>query len=227
MFKRFFSQTIFLITLLIASQGYAQDRIIQGIVTTYESIPLVGVEVLIKSTNQVVKTDTLGKFAVSCNSRDKLRFFAHGFYNQKVKLKENTKFVAVNLNLKPGEKGKAYAIGYGHVLEEDRLSAISSLSDNNQDFSKYLDMYDLIKGRFSGVEVVGSEIRIRGKNTMGSSNAALIVVDGVVRNQSILGMISPITVKSIDIIKDGGSAIYGSQGANGVVLIETKKGGEN
>lgn len=227
MFKRFFSQAIFLISFLIASQAYAQDKIIQGIVTTYESIPLVGVEVLIKSTNQVVKTDTLGRFSVSCNSKDKLSFFAHGFYKQKVKLKENTKFVAVNLNLKSGEKGKAYAIGYGHVLEEDRLSAITSKSDNNEDFSKYLDMYDLIKGRFSGVEVVGTEIRIRGKITMGSSNAALIVVDGVVRDQSMLGMISPITVKSIDIIKDGGAAIYGSEGANGVVIIETKKGGEN
>lgn len=225
MIKIFISKTLLLLFLFTAINGQTQDKTIRGIVTTFDNIPLYDVEVLVKSSMQIVKTDSLGRFVVRCSFKDKLSFFAHGFYKQKVKLKKNTKFVAVNLNLKPGDKGKAYAIGYGHVLEEDRLSAITSLNDDRDDFSKYLDMYDLIKGRFSGVQVVGTEIRIRGKNTMGSSNAALIVVDGVVRDESMLSIIPPITVKSIDIIKDGGSAIYGSRGANGVVLIETKKGG--
>jgi TonB-dependent SusC/RagA subfamily outer membrane receptor len=223
---RLFTSTILIICFLIAGKVQAQDRVIQGKVTTFENIPLSEVEVQVKSTKQVVKTDTLGRFSVACDVKDKLSFFAHGFNKQKVKLKENTKFVAVNLHLKPGEKGKALAIGYGHVLEEDKLSAITSLRDNHDDFSKYTDMYDLIEGRFSGVQVVGDEVIIRGNKTMGSSNAALIVVDGIERDGSILSILPPNTVKSIDIIKDGGSAIYGSRGANGVVLIETKKGGE-
>ena len=224
--KSFITQTIILICLLLAGNVQAQDQIIQGKVTTFENIPLSGVEIRVKSTKQVIKTDTLGNFTAACNVKDKLSFFAHGFYKQNVKLKENTKFVAVNLHLKPGEKGKALAIGYGHVLEEDKLSAITSLRDNNDDFSKYSDMYDLIEGRFSGVKVVNDEVIIRGNKTMGSSNAALIVVDGIERDGNILSILSPNTVKSIDIIKDGGSAIYGSRGANGVVLIETKSGGE-
>ncbi|MBT6765191.1 MAG: TonB-dependent receptor plug domain-containing protein, partial [Prolixibacteraceae bacterium] len=60
-----------------------------------------------------------------------------------------------------------------------------------------------------------------------SSSAALIVLDGVISDASILNTISPIEVKSIDVLKDGGAAIYGSRGANGVVIIETKKGGDN
>lgn len=226
MVKRIFSQSIFLIAFLISFSGYTQDKFIHGFVTTFDSIPLIGAEVLVKSTKQIAKTDTLGKFFVSCNSKDKLIVTAHGFYNQKIRLKENIKFVAVNLKLKPGDKGRAYAIGYGHVLEEDKVGAISSLNYEDEDFSKYFNMYDLIKGRFSGVQVVGNEIIIRGKNTLNSSNAALIVVDGIVSDESILDIIPPISVKSIDVLKDGSSAIYGSRGANGVVIIETKKGGE-
>ncbi|WP_319503001.1 TonB-dependent receptor plug domain-containing protein [uncultured Draconibacterium sp.] len=225
MYNRFVTQII--VCLLISCSIQAQDRSIQGKVTTFENIPLSGVEVQVKSTKQVVKTDTLGRFSVACNNKDKLSFFAHGFNKQDVKLKENTKFVAVNLHLKPGEKGKALAIGYGHVTDEDKLSAISSLRDDHDDFSNYADMFELIRGKFSGVQVVGDEIIIRGNNTMGGSNAALIVVDGIEREGSILGMLPPHTVKSIDILKDGGSAIYGSRGANGVVLIETKKGDED
>ncbi|QIA07907.1 TonB-dependent receptor plug domain-containing protein [Draconibacterium halophilum] len=225
--NRFFTQIIFLVFLLFATNTQAQDRTIQGKVTTFENIPLSGVEVQVKSTKQLVKTDTLGRFKVACNVKDKLIFFAHGFNKQKVKLKENTKFVAVNLHLKPGEKGKALAIGYGHVQEEDKLSAISSLRDDNDDFSKYTDMYELIRGRFSGVQIIGDEVIIRGNKTLGSSNAALIVVDGIERDGNVLSILPPNTVKSIDILKDGGSAIYGSRGANGVVLIETKRGDEN
>ncbi|WP_346857549.1 TonB-dependent receptor plug domain-containing protein [uncultured Draconibacterium sp.] len=228
MINRLFSQTIIFFCFLIASNVHAQDRSIQGKVTTFESIPLFGVEVQVKSTKQLVKTDSLGRFVVNCNNKDRLSFFAHGFNKQNVTLKEKTKFVAVNLHLKPGEKGKAYAIGYGHVLEEDKLSAITSLRDDHDNFSKYVDMYDLIEGRFSGVQVDGTQIIIRGRNNMGStsSNAALIVIDGIVRDERTLSSLPPSTVKSIDILKDGGSAIYGASGANGVVLIETKKGGE-
>lgn len=226
MVKKKLTQSIFLIALLISLNGYTQDKFIHGIVTTLDSIPLFGAEILVKSTKQVFKTDTLGKFFVSCNPNDKLIISAHGFYNQKVRLKENIKFVAVNLNLKPGDKSRTYAIGYGHVLEKDKLGAISNLNNDDVDFSNYDNMYDLIQGRFSGVQVVGTEIRIRGKNTLNSSNAALIVVNGIVRDESILNIIPPITVKSIDILKDGSSAIYGSRGANGVVIIETRRGGE-
>lgn len=227
MANRFFTQVLFLVCFCIANNIIAQDRSIHGKVTTFENIPLSGVEIQVKSTKQVVKTDTLGRFSVACNNKDKLSFFAHGFNKQNVKLKEITKFVAVNLHLKPGEEGKALAIGYGHILDENKLNAISSLRDDHDNFSKYPDMYELIRGQFSGVQVIGDEVIIRGNNTMGGSNAALIVVDGIEREASILGMLPPHTVKSIDILKDGGSAIYGSRGANGVVLIETKKGDED
>jgi TonB-dependent SusC/RagA subfamily outer membrane receptor len=78
----------------------------------------------------------------------------------------------------------------------------------------------------AGAQVTNGEIILRGDNSFRSSSAALIVVDGVIVDYDFLNTLSPVQVKSIDAIKDGTSAIYGSRGANGVILIETKKGGD-
>ena len=205
----------------------AQDKIIHGIVTTFDSIPLVGAEVKVKSTKQVVKTDTTGNFSVGVHSIDRIKISAGGFNTVNVKLKETDKLIAVNLKLKPGEKAREYAIGYGHVLNKEKLYAVSQLNKNDVDFSQYTSMIDLMRGRFAGVRVHNNgEIIIRGINSINSSSAALIVVDGMVVDNSMFLSLSPIHVKSIDVLKDGGSAIYGSRGANGVVIIETKKGME-
>jgi len=87
-------------------------------------------------------------------------------------------------------------------------------------------MVDLIRDHVAGVQVINGEIVIRGTKSFYGSSEALIVVDGVITDRRTLDMISPVDVKSVDVIKDGASAVYGSRGANGVIIIETKKGGE-
>lgn len=204
----------------------AQEKIVHGVVTTFDSIPIINAEVIVRSTKQKVLTDTLGRFSVSVNEGERLKVRANGFFNQKVKLNEKTKYVAVNLNIKPGEKNRQYAIGYGHVSDENKLNALATLQKNDVDFSQYSNLFDLIKGRFAGVQVINGEIIIRGINSISNSNAALIVVDGVPVGNNALASIPPVQVKTINVLKDGGSAIYGSRGANGVVIIETKRGGD-
>jgi TonB-dependent SusC/RagA subfamily outer membrane receptor len=206
----------------------AQDKIVQGLVTTFDSICVIGAEVQVKSSKEIVKTDTLGCFSVSVQKNDQLKVRARGFYLQKVKLGEKTKLVAVNLKLKTGEKARSYAIGYGYVKDAQRLSAISQINSDDMNFSQYTDMYEVIRGRFSGVQIQSNgDIIVRGINSFTLSNAALLVVDGVVVDGSVFGSIPPAQVKSVDVLKDGGAAIYGSRGANGVVLVETKKGGDD
>jgi TonB-dependent SusC/RagA subfamily outer membrane receptor len=222
----FIKTSLFLAVLCLAVISNAQERIVHGLVTTFDSIPLIDAEVQVRSTKQTVLTDTLGMFSVAVNPEDRLKVSATGFFNQKVKLKEKTKFAAINLKLKPGEKNREYAIGYGHVSDRDKLNALATLNSNDLDFSQYSNIYELIKGRFAGVQVVNGEIIIRGINSINSSSAALIVVDGVPVDGSALNSIPPVQVKSINVIKDGSSAIYGSRGANGVVLIETKRGND-
>jgi TonB-dependent SusC/RagA subfamily outer membrane receptor len=224
--KIYFVSFISLFVLLLNLKTVAQDKVMTGRVFTFDSIPLIGANVMVKSSKQVVKTDTLGNFYISCNADDVLKISANGFTSEKVKLNPKIKLVIVNLNLKPGERNREIAIGYGYVKDADKLNAVANLNSNDMDFSQYSNMFELIRGRFAGVQVVNGEIIIRGTNSINSSSAALIVVDGVPSDGSILNSIPPVQVKSINIIKDGSSAIYGSRGANGVVIIETKRGGD-
>ncbi len=204
----------------------AQERMIRGIVTTFDSIPLIGASVIAQGTKQEVLTDSLGNFSISCKNNDKLKVFAHGFYDESVKLTDKIKFAAINLKLKPGEKGREIAIGYGHIADADKLNAITSLNKNDFDFSHYNNIFDLIKGRCAGVQVIDNKyIVIRGINSINSGqNSALVLVNGTPYNMDALKSIQPSQVKSIDVIKDAGTAIYGTRGANGVILIETNKG---
>jgi len=216
-----------LIVLLLADSLSAQDRIIHGSITTFDSLALIGAEVKVLSTKQLVITDSLGRFSAGVEREDKVRISANGFYTKKVKVGENIKYVAVDLKLKPGQKNREYAIGYGHVTDKEKLNALASLNDNDMDFSQYSSIYEVIQGRFAGVQVVNGEIIIRGINSINSSSAALIILDGVPADNSVLSTIPPVQVKNISVIKDGSAAIYGSRGANGVLLIETKKGGNS
>jgi len=210
--------------LLVTSLTQAQERLINGVVTTFDSIPLVDAEIQNRSTKETVNTDTLGRFQITSEPGDKLKIKAKGFFNEKAKIEEKTKYVAVNLKMKPGPKNKEYAIGYTTVSDRDKLNAIASMNNEDVDFSQYSNIYELIRGRFAGVQVSNGEIIIRGINSINSSSAALIVVDGVPVDGSVLSSIPPVQVKNINVIKDGSAAIYGARGGNGVVIIETRRG---
>jgi len=219
--------TLFILPAMVISlASYSQERVIHGIVTTFDSIPVLEASIKVKSTKQTVYSDSVGRFSVAVDPEDMLIVNAHGFFRQKVELNPKTKFAAVNINLKPGIKSREYAVGYGHVTDEDKLNSVASLNKDDMDFSQYTNIYEMIRGRFAGVAVVNNEIIIRGINSINTSSAALIVVDGVPVDGNYLATIPPIQVKSINVLKDGGSAIYGSRGANGVVIIETRRGGD-
>lgn len=225
-FIRSFFMLIFFVSMMF--QSSAQQRLLQGMVTTFDSIPLVGAEVKIKSSKQVLETDSLGRFNAFVEPNEKIKVTAKGFYPQNVKVDSKIKLVLINLKLKPTPKAKEYAIGYGYVKDAEKLNALAQLTKDDVDFSQYSNMYDLIRGRFAGVTVQNNgDIIIRGVNSINMSSAALIVIDGVPSDKSVLESISPINVKSINIIKDGSAAIYGSRGANGVVVIETRKGSDD
>ncbi|MFC2112827.1 TonB-dependent receptor plug domain-containing protein [Bacteroidota bacterium] len=219
-----------LITVILLFQSsvslFAQERVIQGKVTAFESIPVMGANVKVKSTKQVVQTDTSGFFTVMCNPKDQITISAKGFYKQKVKLGESIKLVLVDLKFVENKKNVEYAIGYGHIKEEDRITAMSRLTAQEHDFSKYSNMQDLLQGKFPGVQVSGNNINIRGAASLTSGTAPLVIIDGTNSNQEYLFSLSPSVVYSINIIKDGSTAIYGARGANGVVIVETKTGRE-
>ena len=226
--------------MFIANMLHAQDQKIKGIVHSFDSIPLIGAEISVKSTKESVFTDSLGNFMLFCNPNDKIKIMADGFSKEVVKINSKVKIVAVNLRLKTMSKNtltknyieeeQKYAIGYGYVSEQDKSNASANLNANDATFVRYSNMYDLIRGQFAGVEVIENRgVVIRGTSNINDSygnSFALIVVDGVISESDILDSLSPTIVKSVSVIKDGTTNIYGSRGANGVLLIETKKGGD-
>ena len=222
---------LFLVLMIFASFTFAQDKTLVGKITTFDSIPLIGVDVLVKSTKQSYKTDSLGRFQVFCNPEDKLEISANGFYSQKVKVEKGIRLILVNLKMKKGDNnielaGRYVNVGYGYVDSKSLLNAVSSINKNELDFSVYTSMFDLVQGQFPGVTVEGKRIIVRGTKTIygSESDAALMVIDGIIVSADDFSNLSPSDVQSIDVLKDGSSSVYGSRGANGVVLVETKKG---
>lgn len=113
-------------------------------------------------------------------------------------------------------------LGYGKVSHEDNTYAVSQLNMENVD--GYTDLRSYIQGRVAGVYFIGGELIIRGINSLRGSIEALIVVDGTpfASFEDANSMIHPGDVASISVLKDASASIYGSRGANGVVLITTK-----
>lgn len=217
-------QVIVYTFLMSGFSGFAQDRIIQGRVTTFDSISVSNASVWIKSSESEVKSDSLGNFSIKVDKTDLLRVSAGGFFTQRVKIDEKARLVLVNLKLKPGDENKEIAVGYGYVKDKDKLYAISSLDSDDLNATQYSNVYEMIQGRFPGVQIINGEFIIRGNSSINSSSAALLVVDGNVVSSSVFASLVPTDIASINVLKDASAAIYGSRGGNGVVIIETKRG---
>ena len=116
-------------------------------------------------------------------------------------------------------------VGYGTQSKNSMTTAVSNVKVKKTESQTYANMYDYLRGRVPGVMVTSdNRIIIRGIGTNSDATDPLILVDGV-QTTDLTG-INPADVKSVDVIKDGSSAIYGMQGANGVVIIKTISGGE-
>ncbi len=223
--------TIFVIGLTFFSLAvYGQSKVVSGKVTTLNDLRVANITVMAKKSKSHVKTDTVGEYFIVCYDKDVLVFKGKVFKTLRRKIKPTTKdSVNVKLDFIPTPSNKEIAVGYGYMSEAQMTSATSYMDNTNENFCKYTNIYELIRGRFPGVQIMGSgsdpEVIIRGINSFNSSSCALYVVDGLV--VSTLSQLSPCQVKSINVLKDGASAIYGSRGANGVVIIETIKGLNN
>jgi TonB-dependent SusC/RagA subfamily outer membrane receptor len=219
---------IFLSCLLLFSGSAVmlsgQEREIQGLVTTFESIPVVDAIIVVRDRKDTVYSDSSGFFSITCEPKDRLLVTARGFAPQRLRIREKTRMVLVNLSLLPGPENRELAVGYGHVKDADKLYAISNVNEDDSDFSKYSSIYDIISDNFSTSVQVRSdgEIVIRGTPSLVGSDAALLIVDGREVSALDFGNINTADIASINILKDASAAVYGSRGANGVVIVETK-----
>ncbi len=234
------------LTMLCTSLTYSQD--VSGTVSD-ASGPLPGASVLVKGTTKGAQTDFDGKFTIKNVGSNAVLVFSYiGLKSQEVNVAGRSN-VNVTLKEDSAELKEVVVIGYGSVKKKDATGAVDQLSSKSFDNVGAPSPADLLRGKVSGVQVTsqsgepgaGASIRIRGNSSIRSGNGPLIVVDGVpldggdVSTGSDIGLgsssarnplnfINQNDIESMTILKDASStAIYGSRGANGVVVITTKK----
>ena len=209
---------------ILCSTGYTQSRLVHGRLTAFNQFPVANIEVSSKKAKSVTMSDSLGRFSIACLENDVIRIRPDVFQNVKLKVDEFTDTVNINLVFVNTRSNREIATGFGYISEEDLAFASTHLEQQNNDFCNYSDIFDLLVGRFAGVDVNTSSgsIIIRGISSTGADTNALLVVDGIITED--ISWILPCEVKSVNIIKDGMSASYGSRGGTGVVVIETLPG---
>jgi TonB-dependent SusC/RagA subfamily outer membrane receptor len=219
-------QALSLILLLAVSVHlHAQDRVVRGKLTVFNHYPVANVEVMAKKSKTSVTTDLDGRFEIVCQEKDILQVKNKLFAPWNTRVGKKDEMVSANLVFKDSPKNREIATGLGYISEEQLNYALAHLEHENNDFCNYVDVFSLIKGKFTGVEVKtsssgGPGVFVRGQKSLLGDSETLYVVDGV--RVSDLTFINPCNMISIDILKDAAATIYGAQGANGVVVIETK-----
>lgn len=215
------------------AEAQIKGKPVTGIVVDSKGEPLTGVTVLLKATSIGTITDVNGKFTLETGSKTGpvLIFSYVGYDSQEVQItsQEEIRVVLVESNVMLNE---VVVVGYGSQRKRDLTGSVSSVNTKELKTLPVPSIGDALQGRSAGVQVLsagapGSNVtlRIRGTGTINNSDP-LLVIDGVPANVS-LNTISPDDIAGIEILKDASAAaIYGSRGANGVVLITTKKGAQ-
>ena len=226
------SKLLLITFILISSFGYSQMLEISGrVIDAKSNTPLVGVNVEIQNTSQFFKTDVDGNFIFSkVPSGSKLIFSFIGYKNYELKVTKSQK-LTIEMQAVSESLEEIVVIGYGSKKKRDVTGSVTVVSSKTIDELKPIKIEQALQGTVSGVAVSAQsgspgaalDIRIRGIST-NLNNSPLVIVDGY---QGDLGIINPNDVESITVLKDAQAAIYGTIGANGVILITTKSGKKN
>lgn len=212
--------------------AFSQGRVITGKVTDASGNPVPAANVVIKGTTIGTSTEVSGFYSITCRSEaDILVFSFIGMSTREVSV-GNKSVIDVTLLPETAFLDDIVVVGYGTVKKSDLTGSVSSVKAEDSFKTPVSNIGQALQGRASGVFVTsvnnspGGEvsIRIRGGNSITAGNEPLYVIDGFIGVGS-LSNISPSDIESIEILKDASStSIYGTRGANGVVLITTKKG---
>lgn len=230
--KRF---TLMLVLLMAAWGAEAQSLRITGVVTSAEEqAPLPGVTVMVKGTFTGVSTDADGSYSIQVPREGATLTFSYiGYKEVERRVSSATTAIDVVMEGDALMLDEVVAIGYGVMRKSDLTGAVASISAEELTKTPAAGLGQALQGRAAGVTVnaatgqpgAEAEVRIRGIGTVNNS-APIYVVDGVITDD--INFLSPNDIESTEILKDASStAIYGSRGANGVIIVTTKNGGKN
>jgi len=241
----FLKYLVFFSIMLTTMTALAQTNTITGIIKDNTGVPIPGANVLIKNTTNGVQTDFDGKFAIKAKPEDVLVVSFIGMKTTEIKV--NTQ---KSINIKLEEEGakleEVVVVGYGTRKRKDLTGSIVSVGAEEIASRPVQNAVQAMQGKAAGVDIGSNErpgtvgnINIRGSRSIAAFNSPLYVVDGIPLNSRAsndsdgkvsqvggsIDFINPSDIESIDVLKDASAtAIYGSRGANGVIIVTTKKG---
>lgn len=222
--------SLFILTLFCTLHLSAQNqKTITGTILDEKGESVIGASVIVKGTINGTITDVDGKFSLNVNENDILTVSYLGFLSQEIPVAGKS---SLQITMKENVEmlNEIVVVGYGVMRKKDLTGAVSSIDAKSMQDKPVANIGEALQGRASGVQIINSgapgsnvSIRIRGISTINNSEP-LLVIDGVPTDLS-LNSLNMEDVQSVDVLKDASAtAIYGSRGANGVVLITTKKG---
>ncbi len=209
-----------------------QSMIVKGNVVDDIGEPLAGVSVKVKGTNQGTATDVNGNFSINVPGKSSVLVFSYlGYSNQEMPVGDQT-FVHITMQEDVQLLQEVVVVGYGSVKQKDLTSSVQTVKNKDMLSGSFNSPMEMMNGKAAGVSISttapgdpnsGSGVQVRGASSIEAGNGPLIIIDGMpggdIRN------IAQQDIESITVLRDGGAAaIYGSRAANGVILIETKKG---
>lgn len=209
-----------------------QQKQIQGTVRGAAAVLLSNVTVRDKTSNKQTKTDEKGVFMLDVNVPTVLEFSLLGYEKREVSVQTSSALQIV-LAEKVTDMEEAVVIGYGQVKKKDLTGSVVNIKMDDVKDAPVLSVDLALQGRVPGADImatsgepgVGTSIRIRGTRSITATNEPLIVVDGVMDGVSNLADINTADIESISVLKDASAtAIYGSRGSNGVIIVTTKQG---
>ena len=223
--------------LFLSVSAFAQSTI-TGQVKDATGEPVIGASVLINGTSNGTVTDLDGNFSVSVQPGATLTISYIGFQKQQVAAANG---MVITLQEDQAQQmNEVVVIGYGAVKKSDLTGSVTALKPDSKNKGLVVNAQDMLAGKVAGVSVTsdggtpggGANIRIRGGSSLNASNNPLIVIDGVAMDQTgikgvsnPLSLVNPQDIESFNVLKDASAtAIYGSRGSNGVIIITTKKG---
>ena len=239
------------LSLHAAVDDVQQSKVVKGQITDESNEGVIGANVLVKGTTNGVITDIDGNYSISVSGNNAVLVISFiGYKTQEIKVGNQT---TINVKLVEDSEvlDEVVVVGYGTVRKGDVTGAISSLKPDQNEVAKVVSIDNLLQGKIAGVNVgatvatpgAASSVTIRGANSLRGDNQPLYVIDNIPQAstgefaasafgdgdfqtaQNPLTSLNPQDIEDIQILKDASAtAIYGSRGANGVILITTKKG---
>ena len=216
------------------AQANVEGRVITGKVTDENGEPLIGAGVVSADGKRGAVTDLDGLYTVTLLNSDKTLTFSYiGYSSQEISVEGKYRIDVILLPDASNVLNDVVVIGYGTAKKKDLTGSVTNVKMSDISSAPVTSVDQALQGRIAGVDVMsttgepgaGTSIRVRGTRSITASNEPLIILDGVMDAVSDFGDINPDDIESVTVLKDASStAIYGSRGANGVIMVTTKKG---